>query len=1142
MLVCPSCGRENPDGFKFCGFCTAPLDTAPAAPPEERKVVSILFVDLVGFTARSHAADPEDVRAALGPYHALLKREIERFVGTVEKFIGDAVMAVFGAPVAHEDDAERAVRAALRIIEAIAELNQDSALDLSVRAAVNTGEGLVALAARSEAGESMVTGDVVNTASRLQNVAPVNGVLVGELTFRSTKDVIDYEELEPVTVKGKPEPVALWRALSPKSRFGVDAESVSKTPFVGRDYEQTILKETFRRTVRESSPQLVTVVGEPGVGKSRLLSELFSFTDQQEELIFWRQGRSLPYGEGITFWALGEIVKAHAGILESDSSEAAASKLAAAVASVIKQDSEQNWFLSRLGPLVGAETVGGENPQKEESFTAWRRFLEAIAENGPLVLVFEDLHWADPSLLEFIEHLVDWVSGVPMFLVCTARPELYDKHPNWGGGKRNITVLSLAPLNDSETAQLVSSLLSQAVLPAEIHSALLERAGGNPLYAEEFVRMLSDQGILTRKGNVVSLNRDAEIPVPESVHALIAARLDTLTPERKSLLQDASIAGKVFWSGAVAVIGGADRGSVRHGLHELGAKELVRSSRTSSMEGEQEYAFWHALIRDVCYNQIPRASRARKHQAMAAWIEDTAERLEDHAEVLSHHYSTALELARASGVSDVTELEKQTQHFLVAAADRAAKLDPSKALALYRQALELIPPDRRVALRVLSAAGQTCRALGLASEAHDYLERAILGHSKTGDLTGEAIALRRLSLVYRDQGRSVEGRSLAASAVELLEQQEPGEELALAYANIAFFDLISGSFQQALAWTDKALAAPHSNESRTRALDIRAGARCGSGDLEGIQDFEAAITLSEEAGDTQQAASSYQNLGDRLWLIEGPLKGLQYVEKGEELARSHGYVEAALWARMSMLTTLFELGRWDVGLHQANELIAGSQEHDARAMLSGSTLSAAVILFHQGRTNEALSLQESFLPLLREMRELEALAPALAITALMHARSADHATARALVREFEQATENDLPFRARYLPDVLRAASTTNDMEHASGLLVAESDIAYARDRYAIRTSRAILAEAEGNLEQALQLYTEVAGSWNEYGFVLEEGQALLGAGRCLIAAGRKMEASPRLQEALGIFTELGAAPLVAETNDYLKQAIALSS
>ena len=428
MAVCPSCGEENPDKFSHCGYCGAALHTERTPSTEERKVVSILFVDLVGFTARSHAADPEDVRAALQPYHQLLKREIERFGGTVEKFIGDAVMAVFGAPITHEDDAERAVRAALRIVEAIEQLNEEASdLDLSIRAAVNTGEGLVALGARPEAGEGMVTGDVVNTASRLQGVAPTNGVAVGEATYRFTRNVFDYEALEPVSLKGKPEPVPVYRALGATSRFGSEAEATYATPFIGREFELVTIKTAYHRTLREDSVQLVTITGEPGVGKSRLLAELFSFVDDEPDIVFWRQGRCLPYGEGITFWALGEIVKAHAGILESDSPKEASDKLAAAVGAVLQDGSQRDWVTSRLAPLVGAKTDAA-GAAKEESFTAWRRFLEAVAETRPLILVFEDLHWADPSLLEFIEHLVDWSSGVPILVVCTARPELYEKH------------------------------------------------------------------------------------------------------------------------------------------------------------------------------------------------------------------------------------------------------------------------------------------------------------------------------------------------------------------------------------------------------------------------------------------------------------------------------------------------------------------------------------------------------------------------------------------------------------------------------------------------------------------------------------------------------------------------------------------
>src|SRR5438067_2378224 len=356
MPGCPKCGEDNPDRARFCWSCGTALADEPILGAEERKVVSILFVDLVGFTARSDRADPEDVRATLRPYHARLKQEIEHFGGTVEKFIGDAVMAVFGAPVAHEDDAERAVRAALKILDAIQDLNADDGVQLAVRAAVATGGAVVSLDARAEMGEGIATGDVVNTAARLQQSAPVGSVVVGESTFRATRDVILYEELEAVTVKGKAEPLSIWRATRPRGRFGVDVERRADVPFVGRQRELTLLKDAYARALADSSLQLVTMTGEPGVGKTRLIAEFQSFVDAQSELVLWRQGRCLPYGEGITFWALGEIVKAHAGILESDSPADAAAKLGAAVDTLVEDEADRDWFRGRLAPLIGAET------------------------------------------------------------------------------------------------------------------------------------------------------------------------------------------------------------------------------------------------------------------------------------------------------------------------------------------------------------------------------------------------------------------------------------------------------------------------------------------------------------------------------------------------------------------------------------------------------------------------------------------------------------------------------------------------------------------------------------------------------------------------------------------------------------------
>ena len=404
------------------------------------------------------------------------------------------------------------------------------------------------------------------------------------------------------------------------------------------------MKGIFDKAVASSSVQLVTVVGEPGLGKSRIVAELFGYIDARPEFVTWRQGRCLPYGEGITFWALGEIVKAHAGILESDDPATATAKLDV----VLPEGEERAWFRQRLLPLLGIDA--STSAEREELFTAWRRWLELIAEDDPTVLVFEDLHWADDAMLAFLEHLADRAEGVPLMVVGTTRPELYEQHADFGNGLRNATPINLAPLSSEETARLVSALLDASVIPAELQQPILDRAGGNPLYAEEFVRLLKDRDLLVRKGSTWELREGAEVPFPDSVRALIAARLDTLTPDAKSLLADAAVVGKVFWAGAVAAMGDRDPDAVVDMLRELSRKELVRPARRSSMQGEAEYAFWHILSRDVAYNQLPRASRAARHVAAATWIESQAPgRVEDLADVLAYHYATALELARAAG-------------------------------------------------------------------------------------------------------------------------------------------------------------------------------------------------------------------------------------------------------------------------------------------------------------------------------------------------------------------------------------------------------------------------------------------------------------------------------------------------------------
>src|SRR5581483_522334 len=429
--------------------------------------------------------------------------------------------------------------------------------------------------------------------ARLQSSAPVNGVLVAEGTHRATDRKIEYAVGDPVTAKGKAERVPVWIALQPRARFGVDVGQHGGAPLCGRDVEVRLLRDAFERATGERATQLVTLVGVPGIGKSRLVWELFQQLDGRPGLVYWRQGRALAYGGG-PFGAVAEALRAHLGVLESDEPSALETKVAAAVEELFADPRDSEWLSSRLRPLVGLE--GGGSVSREESFAAWQRLVEAIADRDPLVLVLEDLHWADDGTLDFVEHLVDRTSDVPLLVLCTSRPELLERRPAWGGGRLNSLTIALRALSDGDTARLLSELLGRAVLDADVQARLLQQTGGNPLYAEEYARML---------------DAAAGAELPDSVQGIIAARLDLLDPSEKQLLQDASVLGKVFWRGGVEALGADAADDL---LQRLVRKEFIRRERTSSMAGEPEFAFRHALVRDVAYAQLPRAARAEKHR------------------------------------------------------------------------------------------------------------------------------------------------------------------------------------------------------------------------------------------------------------------------------------------------------------------------------------------------------------------------------------------------------------------------------------------------------------------------------------------------------------------------------------------------
>jgi len=882
MAACPQCGVENPETKKFCGDCGAALGAASALERRERRVVSVLFADLVGFTRRSERLDVEDVERFLAPYQALLSGCVERTGGTVAKFTGDGVMAVFGAVLAHEDDAERAVRCGLMIRDGLAEADSDAGEDrLRVRVGVTTGEALISL---SGSGLVDAVGDVVNTAARLESAAPVDGVLVDEWTYRATGRAIRYDEAAPVDAKGKSETVAAWVAVEPRSI--VPEQQRDQLPLVGRDTEASMLRDALDRSRREPSTQLVSVIGEPGIGKSRLVEELFSYVGALPDLITWRRGRSLSYGEGVAFWALGEMVKAQAGILESDSADVAEQKLSEAVAGVILDERDREWVARQLRPLVGLDTVtGGGESSQVEAFAAWRRFVEAVAEDGPTVVVFEDIHWADDALLDFIELIADRAGAVPLLIVCTARPELLERRERWGGGMTNAQTISLTPLSDEDTARLVGGLLDQALLPAEVQETLLERAEGNPLYAQEYVRMLQDRELLVRHAGGWTLSEEI-VDLPESLHGIIAARLDTLGSDEKALIQDAAVVGKTAWVGAVCALTERSAWQTEELLHGLERKQLLQRVRRSSIQGETEFQFGHALTRDVAYSQIRRADRAQKHEAAAAWIEQLAGERDDKAELLADHYTQALALRQALGEDTAVLAPRALAAFTEAGRQAAATSAHRAAARHYQAALTLATPnDARTRATLLLAQATALRNANTPDL--EILERALEAQIDVERWEAAAWIERLLSEWYDKHEASGKEWDLHLSrGAEYAARMPPNEVMCQIAALRAMRLYTSGHSEEARALIDETI--PLAEEAgldtgRAYLLQHRGVVRVLLGDAMGVVDLrDAAQILSDNAHES--APVVYLNLAD-------VVRGI-----GDMAAADEAYSTAARWA------------------------------------------------------------------------------------------------------------------------------------------------------------------------------------------------------------------------------------------------------
>ena len=1072
-------------------------------------------------------------------YYEMARVQIESFGGVVEKFIGDAVVGVFGVPAAHEDDPERAVRAGLRIVERSEQLTAVGGGPLLLRVGVNTGEALVRLDVTPGSGEGFLVGDAINTASRIQSVAPALGVAVGRRTFEATEAVFDYAELVPASVKGKSDLVAAFHAKSPVARFGADLTRTHDSLFVGREIDLALLRGIFDKTVAAESVQLVTVVGEPGLGKSRIVAELFNHVDSLPGLITWRQGRCLPYGEGITFWPLGEIVKAHAGILDTDPPGAAVTKLDA----VLPEGSERPWFRQRLLPLLGIEATS--TAEREELFTAWRRFLEHIAERHPTVVVLEDLHWADLGMLAFIEHLADHAEAVPLLVVGTARPEFFERHSEYAVGWRNTTTINLAPLSEAETARLVTALLDATVLPAELQSPIVQQSGGNPLYAGEFVRLLRDRDLIASSGASWELKPGSQVPLPDSVQAVIAARLDTLEPETKSLLADAAVVGKVFWAGAVAAMSERGTADVVEVLRGLSRKELIRPARQSSMAGEAEYAFWHVLTRDVTYHQLPRASRASRHVAAAQWIEaKAAGRVEDLADVLAYHYATALALATAAENTDLAaELETPALRFLTLAGERALGLDTATALANFEQALTLTPsghPERGAALARL---GRAALDAARYTDAAAATEEAVAIFRSAANPAAAATAMGELQLVLERLG-DPRARTLPFERHAMLAPLSPGPEMVHALGGLSGEEGLQGRLESAVEYADQALALADQLglDVPVQVLGPRGTARVALGDRAGLADYQEVITLATEAGQGRLVALAHNNYGLALWLFDGPAAGLDMLRAGIAYATPRGLTDMTDFTASSSVTLLVDSGQHDELLETAARLANSFETSGDVSNLTEVRAVQTRIHTLRGHPELAASWLSWLQTISREIGDPLTLMTGLGAAALAQSALGHSDAAAALLTEVDAtAGIREVQYYPAWLPSMVRTALAVDEPTLAQRLMDGVEP-RHPYTEHALAAANAALTEHRGDLQAAGVAYADAAHRWEGFGVVPEHAFALLGSGRCLLAMGRDAQARPVLTQARALLEHLQAAPALAEIDNLLGEPTDLTS
>jgi class 3 adenylate cyclase/predicted ATPase len=1120
---CPNCGTPAPAEARFCMSCGTALGDATARPrrpeglPEERRQVTVLFADLSGYTAVAERMDPEAVKSLVDRVLMRLGQEVERYGGTVDKYIGDNVMAIFGAPVAHEDDEERAVRAGLGMQAAMSDVNAagPDGVQFELRVGINTGEVLAGAVGQ----DYTVVGDTVNVAARLQSAARPGSVTVGERTMRASSGAVRYERLAPLELKGKSEPVPAWEAVEVLTQQAAGrAAPAREAPLVGRTQELSTLEAIFERVERERAPHLVTLVGEAGVGKSRVLRELERHLCSRPVAPTFRTGRCLPYGSGIVFWALGEVLRDECGIVDSDSAEEAwvklrdyALELFGGKGAAVGDEAERKTAL--IARLIGLEVPAdlvpvGEDPERlrESFFSALRAGIEAMAGRQPLVLAFEDIHWADDGMLDAIEHLAQWVRA-PLMLVCLARDELLDRRPSWGGGRGSATQLMLEPLSAVETESLVAALLPAG---ETVPPAVVERSGGNPLFAEEMARRIAEEGSI----------QAAELP--DTVQAVLAARLDALEPFERRLVQQAAVVGRTFWEGSLAPLAGSDQRQLERALLSLQEKDILAPGAESQLTGERELAFKHVLIRDVAYGMLPKAVRARKHYEVGAFIEERAgDRTDEVVSLLAEHYGRAAALGREGGLpmDELEGMQRRGMLFLEQAGDAGAMLFANReAAAHYRHARAICPRDGRAdGVRIGEKLGDVSLRLGRVDEAIAVWLECLDWHRVEEDLERVADLHRKIGAALSHKGERKAAIEHYQKGINLLKDGPPRLELVRLYEEAAWLYLHTGDNMLAIYASEKALRlAERLGETRaaSRAHGIFGRVFGRIGDTEKArQNLERAVELARTPRNGLQTGAPREDQSETILALSALGRHLEVSEAQVGAARA-AYEEAlalaekmgSLPAQVELHASLAQLAVYGADWAQVERSTEASAELAEREGLVGKlclpTALRGLLRWREGNLDEATVLFHRAHELAEQVGWSELAFQALFGLATALRDSGDLAGAQAALDRALDVCE-----RAGLIAQSIQATAARAVVlmlaHRREAAVEAAREAAELAERLHYPIGRAAALEAQGvcasDPEAGAELLAEAADAWSELDRPLEAARARLLAGQVMV-------------------------------------------